>query len=366
MRIPRQLQSRQISGIVKTLWIVNALGLVGLLVFLLFFNVNPHNHPALAAEFLASPTHVQSTSTKLGSSPTTIAITPTSTSTQIKTLQQLSSPPLQTATFLPPTRDPKVTISATKKITYTPTPSVTPSPYPTPVPGRVTIIGTSVAGRPLEMYKYGNGPVGRLIIAGIHGGNEWNTVKLAYELIDTIEKKPNLIPKNVTLFILPNLNPDGYARGKGVDGRVNDNGVDLNRNWPYLWQADWPRGSCWHYTDVTSGAYPASEPEIFALITFINEHPEISALISYHSAALGVFAGGVPEFKPSTRLAEDLAKAGGYKYPPEDIGCLYTGNLTDWVSSTKKIAAVDIELRNHRYTDFFENMEVLKIFLKWR
>ena len=42
------------------------------------------------------------------------------------------------------------------------------------------------------------------------------------------------------------MNPDGEARASDVDGRVNNNGVDLNRNFPTEnWVADWDRDGCW-------------------------------------------------------------------------------------------------------------------------
>jgi hypothetical protein len=242
----------------------------------------------------------------------------------------------------------------------------------TPTPGtddwseNPKVIGYSVAGRPIEVYRFGNGPTGRMIVAGIHGGNEWNTIKLAKELISYIQEHPEIIPENITLYILPNLNPDGEARAHGVDGRVNDNGVDLNRNWPYRWERDYDRSSCWHYRPTTAGDYAASEPETSALLVFIVSHPEIDALISYHAAALGIFAGGVPDYQPSIRLAKSMAKVSTYQYPPIDVGCTYTGNLTDWASSTREIAAVDIELHNFRQTDFDENLKILKVFLKYK
>jgi hypothetical protein len=244
--------------------------------------------------------------------------------------------------------------------------NATPALDPTLIPDNPIIIGYSVAGRPLEVYRYGDGPIARLIVAGIHGGNEWNTIKLARELMANIEKNPKIIPDNVTLYILPNLNPDGEARKHGVDGRVNEHGVDLNRNWPYQWEKDYDRSSCWHYRPTSAGDYGASEPETAALLIFIVSHPEIDALISYHSAALGIFAGGVPDFKPSIRLAESLAKVSTYRYPPKDIGCIYTGNLTDWASSTQDIAAVDIELHDFRHTDIDENLKILKSFLNFQ
>jgi Zinc carboxypeptidase len=242
----------------------------------------------------------------------------------------------------------------------------TATPEPTDDGKNPKVIGYSVAGRPLEIYRFGNGPTGRLIVAGIHGGNEYNTINLANELIAYVESHPETIPENITLFILPNLNPDGEARKHGVDGRVNDNGVDLNRNWPYRWEKDYDRSNCWHYRPTTAGEYAGSEPETAALINFIESHPEIDALISYHAAALGIFAGGVPDYQPSIRLAKSFAKVSDYQYPPKDIGCVYTGNFTDWASSVREIAAVDIELHNFRYTDLDANLKILKVFLKFK
>jgi protein MpaA len=225
-------------------------------------------------------------------------------------------------------------------------------------------IGTSFSGRSIDVYQFGTGKRERLIVAGIHGGNEWNTVVLAYQLIDYLSENPDIIPADKTLYILPLLNPDGAARAHDRTGRVNDRGVDLNRNWPYRWAADWDREGCWNYLPTSAGEYAASEPETQALMAFIEKH-NFDALISYHSAALGIFAGGVPTLPESDRLARALEKVSPYSYPPMDTGCNYTGNLADWASSVHGIAAVDIELRNHRDTDFEENVRVLKTFLNW-
>jgi len=226
------------------------------------------------------------------------------------------------------------------------------------------VIGSSAGGRPLQMWRFGTGPTQRLIVAGIHGGNEINTIHLADQFIEYLYRHPEIVPADVTLYILRSLNPDGEARGVGPAGRPNDNGVDLNRNWPYRWKADWDRYGCFVAVPVTGGSHPASEPETVALLTFI-ESRAIDALISYHSAALGIFPGGVPDYQPSIRLAEAIAAVTTYPYPPIDTGCDYTGNLTDWAAS-RGIAAVDIELRNHTDTDFEENLIVLQVFLNWK
>ncbi len=226
-------------------------------------------------------------------------------------------------------------------------------------------IGYSVEGRPIEVYKFGNGESERLVVAGIHGGYEWNTIALADELIAALEESPQIIPADVTLYIVRALNPDGDANFHAKrEGRANANGVDLNHNFPYHWKEEWDREGCWDYLPTTGGTHPASEPETVALINFINVH-DFDALISYHSAALGIFAGGMPPFEPSERLAMKIANSGPYLYPPVDTGCDYSGNLTDWSASVKGIPSIDIELTNHRDTDFDANLRILKTFLSW-
>ena len=242
---------------------------------------------------------------------------------------------------------------------------MTPNPSPTEIALdlRPTVIGTSVAGRPLEVYRFGYGSQNRMIIAGIHGGYEWNTIALAHKLVEYIHDHPDFIPPGKRLYILVALNPDGEARSHGYGGRANDNGVDINRNFPVHWQADWNPQGCWDVLPITGGSGPASEPETQALMRFVRTH-SLGALISYHSAALGIFPGGKPPDPNSTRLAEAIAAISTYPYPPMDGGCEFTGQLVDWTSSLG-IASVDVELTNHEDLDFEQNLEILQVFLNW-
>ena len=247
----------------------------------------------------------------------------------------------------------------------TPTPAYPPIVAPTPSPffRGPTAIGTSVAGRNLEVFQFGSGDSRRMIVAGIHGGYEGNTIRLADELIQVLTAKPDLIPATVTLYILRSLNPDGEARSDSYKGRTNENLVDLNRNWPAYWQSTWPLEGCWTYTYVSGGSHPASEPETRALMNFLLTY-QIEALISYHSAVLGIFPGGQPPDPASISLAETISKVSDYAYPPIETGCQYTGQLIDW-ASLQGIAAVDIELTNHADTDLWQNLKILKAFLTW-
>jgi hypothetical protein len=282
--------------------------------------------------------------------------TPTSTSTATSTA---------TFTF---TFTPTVTVTSTPTETFTPslTPTVTQTPTETPLPyaSGPMVIGTSVGGRPIEAYRFGTGPVERLTVHGIHGGAEYNTIALADQLISDLTGHPEQVPAEVTLYIVRSLNPDGEAREHGPGGRANDHGVDLNRNWGAYWKLKWNLDGCWILTPVTGGPTPFSEPETVALRDFILEH-HFSGLISYHSAALGIFAAGQPPDPKSVRLAKAIAAVSDYRYPPIDTGCQYTGDLSDW-TALQGIPSIDLELNTHNDPEFAINLKVLDTFLKWK
>jgi murein peptide amidase A len=289
---------------------------------------------------------------------------------------------LQPASAAP--QAPRPNYTATIPATYTPDPlalflpTITPNPLSTMIvvqtatpfvlenagDRRATIIGYSVSGRPIEVYTFGTGEREKMIVAGIHGGYEWNTIALADELIQHINDNPEIIPDDVTLYILRNLNPDGDARVHGIDGRVNDHGVDLNRNFPTNWAADWNRSGCWAYRPTSGGTGPGSEPETRAVMRFLQSH-NVETLISYHSAALGVFPGGEPWEENSIEFAKALAKVTGYRFPPINTGCIFTGTLADYAVEMGAVS-VDMELSTHRYTDFEENLKALEVLLNWK
>jgi predicted deacylase len=320
--------SRKLKRFVAGFWVLNLI--TGLFIIIVWSWMNT---PVKA--FFISPTP-----------------TPTSSSTLTATLTLTLTP-----TLLPTE-------------TATPTKSLTPTNPPTETLPPISFsegpikIGESVKGLPLEVYRFGTGPIERLIIAGIHGGNEYNTVQLAEQLMEYINEHPKAIPPDVTLYILHDLNPDGVARALNHLGRANANGVDLNRNWPDGWKKDWNRSGCWTTTYVTGGSKPASEPETQALMAFVKSH-QFSALINYHSAALGIFPGGVPPTEASKRFAKALAAVSTYKYPPLDTGCEYSGGLVDWTADLG-IPSVDVELTNHTNTDLDMNLRILNVILNWK
>jgi predicted deacylase len=236
-----------------------------------------------------------------------------------------------------------------------------PTPFVLPEGQEPRVIGHSVSGKPLEVYAFGGGERRRMIVAGIHGGYEWNTIALADQLIIHLTRDPGAIPDGVTLYILRNLNPDGDARGHGINGRTNDRGVDLNRNFPVNWSSTWDREGCFDSAPTTSGRSPASEPETRAVMNFLGSR-RVEALISYHSAGLGIFPGGDPWDDSSVRLAESFAAVSTYPFPPVLTGCVYTGTLADYAVS-RSLTAVDLELTDHEHTDFEMNLAILNVLM---
>ncbi len=247
-------------------------------------------------------------------------------------------------------------------LSITPTPSPSASPTPRPYSEGPLVIGHSVQGRPLEVWRFGTGPRAYLVMAGIHGGYEVNTSHLAIELINHFAVNPDDLPAEATLYILPVFNPDGAQYPYQTRGRANANGVDLNRNYPNEdWVPQWPKAGCWNYLPIHGGEHALSEPETAALINFIITHQPLTALISYHAAAPGFYPALGEE---SELLAIYLAEASGYPYPPPFTGCHMTGSLADW-SAGQGVPAIDVELSDHYRTEFEINLRLVQALLLW-
>jgi LysM repeat protein len=263
-----------------------------------------------------------------------------------------------------------ISSTATQRPTSTPPPASTETTAPTwvssltpapPVEGDPEVVGTSVQGQSLIVYRLGTGPVKRALIGAIHGGYEWNTVDLMTETLAYLRDHPSLIPANLTLYILPNANPDGYAAGiDRIDGRLNAHKVDLNRNWDYQWQITATHGT----NPVSAGTAAFSEPETVALRDFIMNR-QIEAVIFYHSAFTAVFQGAGITTSKTAELAQLIAKATGYRYLPEGVaGQITTGDSIDWLT-VNGVTAIEVELSTHQTLDWEQNLRGLEAFLNW-
>lgn len=290
---------------------------------------------------------------------------PTSNALQV-TPAAIVSPTLSPATspaFEPPA------ISATSSMT----PTLTAAATDETVHYTVGNIGHSSRGFPLTTYQFKDGPRHIIIVGGIHGGYEWNTILLAYELIDYFQDHPAAVPDGVTLTFIPAANPDGQevVTGKtgpftmadvaqdSIPGRFNGNGVDLNRNWDCQWAPE----ALWRGHVVSGGEAAFSEPETIFLRDFILQH-QPDAVIFLHSAANGVFASGCPNTdQPSMDLARIYGEAAGYTAYERFSAYEVTGDAGDWLT-TQGITSISIELKNHENLDLERNLGGMLAVLK--
>jgi murein tripeptide amidase MpaA len=95
-------------------------------------------------------------------------------------------------------------------------------------------IGTSLQGKPLDMLVVGDEKRAAKkvwIVARQHAGEpmaEWCMEGLIRRLLDTHDTAAQDLIGMATLYLVPNMNPDGSAAG---NLRANAAGVDLNRAW---------------------------------------------------------------------------------------------------------------------------------------
>jgi murein peptide amidase A len=154
---------------------------------------------------------------------------------------------------------------------------------------RVVPLGRSWQGRPITAIEVGNRSGTRVLVVGAVHGTETGGIPIARAL-------ERLSPRDLDLWIVPDLNPDGVADGT----RQNAHGVDLNRNFPWRWR---PMSGVY-----ASGPGPLSEREAsiaHALILRLRPH----VTIWFHQHLDMVWASG-----GRRRVERAFARVSGLPY----------------------------------------------------
>jgi murein peptide amidase A len=180
-------------------------------------------------------------------------------------------------------------------------------------------LGRSEGGRPIDLVRAGDPTAPRVLVFGCIHGNECAGVAIARAL--------ERVGAGADLWIVPNLNPDGYARGT----RQNARGVDLNRNWPAQWRGG---GRAWG--TYYAGPRPFSERETRIARNLIERiHPRV--MIWYHQHLNLVWTWGA-----STDEGRSYARAAGMRlYRRRWLG----GTSSNWESARfRDAASLTVEL----------------------
>lgn len=211
-------------------------------------------------------------------------------------------------------------------------------------------IGTSVEGRGLTVYKFGSGPSKIIYVGGTHG-NEKSSYYTLDSWVDYLERNGN-IPAKRTIIVIPDINPDGFARGS----RTNARNVDLNRNFP---ADNWKKNVTMPDLSVNKGgggSKPLSEPESRALANYvISQSPR--AVLTYHAAAGVVIPNGSGD---SSGLSKTYAANSNLSFAPNNqTNQLFpydtTGAFEDWLHDKHGIPTLLVELWTVSGNEFEQN-----------
>lgn len=241
-----------------------------------------------------------------------------------------------------------------------------------------TVIGTSVEGRDITAHHYGNGNTELLFVGGIHGSYSWNTVLTAREIMSYFEESPEVIPENVSVTVIPTLNPDGLASVIGtagefsaddvtvsqeetIPGRFNANDVDLNRNFDCEWQPE----SKWQSRTVDGGDAPFSEPESQALRDYVNANTP-DAAVAFYSAAGAVYTSscGDDVMAETEDIMNTYADASGYEAAGLFDAYQISGDMVNWMAK-QDIPAISVLLSNHQDVEWGQNQAGVDAFLNY-
>ena len=245
-----------------------------------------------------------------------------------------------------------------------------------PTLSQLFTIGTSLEGRAIQGIKISTNPgvddqaKGDVIFVGLHHAREWLAaempLRLAEYLLTNYANDPDLqsCMNHLQIWIIPVLNPDGYAYTVDPNGyrywrknRRNNGdgtfGVDLNRNYGFQWGLD--SGSSPNTNDDTyRGTAPFSEPETAAFRDFVATRRNPRAMLTYHTFSElflrpWAYTTSDPPGEPTLAyVAQDsiakIAAVHGLTYG-ENIGYTSSGEATDYFWNQYRFAAFTPEMR---------------------
>ncbi len=170
------------------------------------------------------------------------------------------------------------------------------------------VVGKSIQGRNIYLFKFGNPNGGKFMFDGqLHGAEDCGTetgYKFVKWVLESNSSEAVRIRNNNYLLAIPIINADTTSRQNMR--RVNDNGtlvpygVDLNRNFAQGWGVSWSGSSNPLDPYSYSGSEAASEPETKAVTYAMQKYkPEVY---------LNVHCGGQQKLRYTSSLSETTTR----------------------------------------------------------
>ena len=224
--------------------------------------------------------------------------------------------------------------------------------------------GRSARGRELLWLMAGRGE-NTLLMLGTHHGREHITSRYLMDVFeDFLKNAPRELTEKNKFVILPMVNPDGAElsiygeaaadesiaampklHGNYAAWKANANGVDLNRNYPCLWEKKMVEIDC-PASESYNGPSAASEPEVRAVMEFTEKlAPRLA--VTMHTKGEEIYWGdcNTPElWAESLSYAECIARHSGYALlPPSRDPAVYAAGYENWFRERLRRPCILIE-----------------------
>lgn len=232
-------------------------------------------------------------------------------------------------------------------------------------PNLITVkesIGQTIEGRDMWMVKISDNPgmnetEPEVLYTALHHAREpvgaMQMMFYMYYLLENYDNDPFIqtLVDNTEMYFIPVVNPDGYVynqttnpngggmwrKNRRITGTPGCDGIDLNRNYGYMWGYDNSGSSPDPCDETYRGTAAFSEPEIAAIRDFCESH-EITSALNYHTYGnLLLYAWGyIPDPCPDDNLchahATLMTQDNHYTFGPGNTTIYATnGGSDDWM-----------------------------------
>lgn len=236
--------------------------------------------------------------------------------------------------------------------------------YPNLISTRQAISTTnSIEGRPIYYLKISdnpntNEPEPEVLFTALHHSREPASLSqlifFMWYLLENYNTDPDVqfLINNTEIYFIPCVNPDGYVynyttnpNGGGMHRKNRRNngdgtyGVDLNRNYGYMWGYDNTGSSPNTSSDTYRGTGPFSEPETQAVRDFCITHQFVNALNAHTYSNLYIYPWGyiasylTPDSTTFINWGKHLTREDRFLYGTGDqtVNYVTNGDSDDWM-----------------------------------